>query len=1270
MELKQAGRRGTIALVAAAMSVTLVLGGCNKQRYGLASDKAKAQIKQAREYQADKFDDSKDHLAAAEAALKSAEGAAGSESFKEALTQAQDAVKRSKEAVEAAKARYSAQQLEAAETSMRVASVNEGQKENERIYTEAEKTLAQARETNEKQKYEDSIEASNKVIKLVDDLLARLKNASENRLADLEAKLEELKAAKADVYHPNPIIKASDAIEQIKGKITKDRDYKQAIIVAGTAISDVEAAIVETKNRHSKAKIQILEEKLAEAIAEEAPIHTPEPLKSGQDAFAQILSSYYEKQYDTVLQAADALMPRLDNLITMARIESTRDKINQVEKGITYLKEQDVEHYLPGQVKAMEDLREKAQELFNNNDYEGAKFQAGNALIEQERIMNRFDAIAEKSITDAKGAVAAAQNTFDRHNEIFSPGSRVVDNRLEGERKVQASSLEARLKASVEGVASASANRDKKEFKKAIEQSKDAHATAEAVTNGVFRIVAQHTLVGIQDMISGLERQGARSHASRELVKVQERVERVQKLIAENQNREAAEAAATARAYVENVKQELARKATDERGRGDRMIRRLEGGAALPRPAAGGRLELENGPSGEFPGGSALNNKESMFEAAAAELAAYRPEPIVLAQTFAPARTATVPSERSTNVGGAFLDNRSLPQGTFMGAQPAGGPPSGLHLPAAPVPGAPSGAIIGTRPEPVVPTRGTAGGGNSNPMAQYEIPTGPGPFVALPPPSVFPVSSADAAPAPDNPLPGEPLEAPLGEDQPTIAEQVNLILLDDDRVRDIQQYEPQAVDRARQLLRESGEALAAEQYVQATNLAREAQRVILEAEQRAAGQAARASLADAASRINLARASSAVVFAPAQLTEAINLYEQAVSYLKTGDNLLARQAAAQAVIAADDARLFNVNKARDLASLSTRYGGYKAATPSLVDANINAEIAEDLLSSPETALQGQEVAKVAVEQAQFALDRARDFTFQERLDNIYKALNTALRAGANYFNVAEVKRLIAELAVARDEYCTRNFDAVELKLRDIEARLARVIETTPLVLEENLAELTDKLNALILAGAENYMAQEVDDVKSRMNASVIAFRKHDYHSSYTNLKIAMELTDRIENRLQAQVYFDAVTELFAQLDAAFKNFGILLDNDRVFIKKLISTQRGQPAAIRLTGRMNPNEFRDTITDIYLRAIHTKPPKGLEGTHNQVLLAIKTAKVSAENFQKLYIIDQLSMPDAYEVIDTAYNQYHRAKELRAEVQLRLIDPEARMKVIRAEKIVNY
>jgi hypothetical protein len=48
---------------------------------------------------------------------------------------------------------------------------------------------------------------------------------------------------------------------------------------------------------------------------------------------------------------------------------------------------------------------------------------------------------------------------------------------------------------------------------------------------------------------------------------------------------------------------------------------------------------------------------------------------------------------------------------------------------------------------------------------------------------------------------------------------------------------------------------------------------------------------------------------------------------------------------------------------------------------------------------------------------------------------------------------------------------------------------------------------------------------------------------------------------------------------------------------------------------------------------------------------------------------LTKPDAFEVIETAYNQIRQSRQLRAEVQLRLIDPQARTKVIRAEKIVN-
>ncbi len=83
------------------------------------------------------------------------------------------------------------------------------------------------------------------------------------------------------------------------------------------------------------------------------------------------------------------------------------------------------------------------------------------------------------------------------------------------------------------------------------------------------------------------------------------------------------------------------------------------------------------------------------------------------------------------------------------------------------------------------------------------------------------------------------------------------------------------------------------------------------------------------------------------------------------------------------------------------------------------------------------------------------------------------------------------------------------------------------------------------------------------------------------------------------------------------------------------------------GRATPNDFKDTVKDIYLRAIHLKPPKTQQATHEQVVLAIKYAYTAAENFQKLYLLDQVSNQDAYEIIDTAYEQIRKARELRAE-----------------------
>lgn len=1230
-----------------------MVSGCNKQRFGLAEKKAKANIEKAGQWEAAKWPDSKSAYEGAQTAMKAAQQAAAGKQYKDALTQAQDAVKRSQEALQSAKTRFADQQYTAAQKAMEVARINEGQRENAQLFDEAQKKLTTSKEKYDKQKYEDSINISTEVINSVEQLLAHLKNQSTNKLADLNRRILELEQQKADRFLPNALIKAQQSRDEITSKIESARDYKQAIILADAALTDALAGITETKKRHSQLQLGDLEAKISEAIAEEAPIYQPEALRTAQESFEEILKQFYENQYDTVLAAAELLRPKVAQLITMTRIDAVKDKIQTVRDAITNLESQTVEQYLPGRLKVIQDQVAEAQDLFNNNNYDGAKEKANQALVENDRVISSFDALAEKAIQDADTAYKACKRTYERMVSLFGgPGStKLVDQRISSQMKIESENLGSRIESALLALKFAGENRTQKQFRKGIEQAREVQAVSDSVVNSTFRLVAEHAIIAIQDEISGLERQGAREYAGKQLNQVQALVEETQKLIGENQNREAADRAAKTRAYLENVKQELGRRGYEEINRGQELLQRIEGGAG-PTPASGGSRGAVQNRTHEYPGGSDLNNKEMMFDEEAAKVLT-APAEIVVAQLTG----VGVPTNTTGGSGSAtFYDNRSMiPNGTFMHDQSPNPVAAGT-----PRPGAATGTLVGNRAEPVVSTREQASGGASH--SSYESPTGPGPFVAQSQSPAGGAAGASVASAQDSRPSADRLDA--------IRAEVESMLSDEERLRDIRKYQPNAVDAAQEKLDASTTAMAAGNYLDALRAAQQAQRSILAAEREAAKRAASENLQLAADRINIAEAAGSIVYAPAQLTEAINLYEQAEDAMSRGDYFSARDASSRAVVAADDARLYNVNKARDMASLSTRYNGWEASHPNLVQSMQDAALAENALRHPSTAQEGQELAKRAVTEAQLALDHARDFTFQERLDNIYKALNTALRAGANYFNVVEIKQIQAELSAARDEYCTRNFDAVELKLKDVEARLARVIETTPLVLEENLIEITNKLQALVDAGAENYMAQEVDNVKSLMNRSAIDFRKHDYYSSHTNIKNAGKLTDEIEARLQEQVYFDQVTELFAQLDKAFMDFQEILNREPAFLKKLVSTQSGQPAAVSLSGGMSPNLFKDRINDIYLRAIHTRPPKSQEGTHEQVLIAIKTAKAASENFQRLYIMDQVSMPDAHEIIDTAFNQIKRARQLRSDVQVKMIDPMARTKVIRAEKIVNF
>jgi hypothetical protein len=1211
------------------LGVVLVLSmtGCSRQRAELAIKKAKNNIQQARDWNADKFDESKSSLQAAETALKSAEQALAGQQFSEALSTAQQAVKQSQASIDSARTRYADQVLQEARKSVEVAKINDGDKENPELYKKAEASLQVANDKYQKQKYDDSIKASRDTIMAVDQLLAHLKNTAINKLDELKGKLKELELVEAEKYQPQAIVRTRENIDNITKKIEQDRDYKQAIVLCGSAITDAENGIIETKKTKSQAELRYLESKIAEARADEAIIYTPDRLQQAETAFQSLMVNYVNNQFDTVLNTIPQLKPQVEELVTVTRIEATKDKIASVEKAIKTLRDEAVDTYLPGRVEVMEQLLKEARDLFNNNDYDTAKEKASQGLIENDRIVAAFDQLTEKYIADAQQAWEGAARTLDKMESFFKGAARpsVVDQRLEVRRQTESENLAVQRDSASLQLRDAKDNRSQRRFKRAIELAQQAKQISDQVVSRTFRVVAEHALIAVQDELSDLERKGARQYAAQGLTQVQSLVEETQQLLAQDKNRQAAEMTAKARAYLENVKQLLAQRALEERKRTEDILRRVEG-SAPPVPAV---VTVK----GEAPGGSADADKYAADDAAGLQR-----RPFVLAQ----AGQSPIMSGPEAN-SPMPLSNEKLPQGTQMtsGGYPAGGAQMGKT-------GAPTGAAAGTRPVPV----------SSGNLPQPEGTMSGTPFTAASPASAGSSNGAGVA------------AAPADDSAEGIRVAMEQMLQDERRLRDIRKYQPGAIADARRKLQESSDALVAQDYLKSLEAAREAQRILLAAETNSARAAARANLKAAADRINLAEAAGAIMFAPAQLTESISLYEQAEKLLANGRYLEARDVSEQALTAADDARLYNVRKAQDLTALSVQYGGWKAAHPLLVEAEQSAAVAEDLLGNPDTACQGQELAQQAVKMAQLALDHSRDYTFQERLDNIYRALNQALRAGANYFNVDEVKRLMGEIAQARDEYCTRNFDAVEMRLKDIEAGLARVIETTPLVLEQNLQENTARLNALIQAGAEDYMAQEVDDVKTLMNRSAVDFRKGNYQASYDEIKNAIALTDQIENRMQEQVYFDAVNELLAQLDDCFKKFDMVLAKDPTFLKQLIEQPNGLAGAVHLSGKMNPNDFKDAVKDIYLRTIHLKPPKSQEATHEQVVLTMKYALVAAENFQKLYILDQVSLQDAYGIVDTAFNQIDQAKKLRAQVQLGLIDPQARSKVIRADKIVNY
>jgi len=113
----------------------------------------------------------------------------------------------------------------------------------------------------------------------------------------------------------------------------------------------------------------------------------------------------------------------------------------------------------------------------------------------------------------------------------------------------------------------------------------------------------------------------------------------------------------------------------------------------------------------------------------------------------------------------------------------------------------------------------------------------------------------------------------------------------------------------------------------------------------------------------------------------------------------------------------------------------------------------------------------------------------------------------------------------------------------------------------------------------------------------------------------------------------------------------------------------QPQVAAIAGQTSPNEFRDRVEKIYRRAQVIVPPPNKLLTHESVLDLFELALRSAQNFEKLVILNQFDQKTAREIIHDAYEQMRRARDLQHQVTQTFREPGTESVIVKKRQVAG-
>ncbi|MFP4380819.1 MAG: hypothetical protein ACLFUS_10005 [Candidatus Sumerlaeia bacterium] len=522
------------------LMMALVLGGlvgCQKQRANYSLEKAKKNLANAIEHNAEQYNP--EPLNNTKEKIEAAQSAFTSQNFEQALEHATTASELSKNLLEDTKAKHAADLREQSSNHVRIATLNDGSTIDPERYNTIVENDKLAQEAFSKQKYDRTIELAQQVQADTDILLSNLKMEAEEKLREAKGLLEELVSREYGRDEAPQYVTDTEAkIEEMEEAISyESREYKKASKTIFPEIESlVKTGIHEARRSRSKKKIAILEEKLLRARFEGAQEFNADFLASTESDFAAINKNFFSENFVHVLDAADLLEPRLDRLILETRIRAAEAAIDKVVNAIASLEADKADQYVPQGLEKMKGLLKDAREAFNKDLFDEVKRISGVALDEKEIVLRDFNNLAVNEIRDAKGALDSADSLLQQMGHIFemqAPKSESPQrNAFENSKKALKTELEELAKDSSVLLGVADVQRQSQNFSNSIESARQVVRNSNWITHEVFHVVAHNNVMQVSEKAQQIANNGG-SLAPEEMEKLTQDLEKARNMIKE-----------------------------------------------------------------------------------------------------------------------------------------------------------------------------------------------------------------------------------------------------------------------------------------------------------------------------------------------------------------------------------------------------------------------------------------------------------------------------------------------------------------------------------------------------------------------------------------------------------------------------------------------------------------------------------------------------------------------------------------------------------------